>query len=152
MTSVYYGTENPEPGRSEQLAQWEEELLLGGVMLSEWTTFLACDAQTAFQAGADLAALLAAMAAIEAHLRHEYPSDGHGDGLARLIEQSPLTADLKRRLHELRRYRNRWVHVNDPDNDERLLQDPAGARNELSLMATVAMRLLLEIIYIEQWT
>ncbi len=40
MTSVYYGTENPEPGRSEQLAQWEEELLLGGVMLPSGRRFL----------------------------------------------------------------------------------------------------------------
>lgn len=147
---MYYGSDDQQLKRSELLAQWEEELLLGGVILSEWATFLACDAETAFIAGADLAALLAAQAAMEAHLRYEYGGDSHGGGFAQLIEQSPLMDGLKQRLHGLRRYRNKWVHVRDPNDDERLLAAPEAARDELSQMATFAMRLLIEILYVEQ--
>ncbi|MEH2404453.1 hypothetical protein [Nostoc sp.] len=41
----------------------EDELLLGGVILSEWSTFLAKDAELAFCSRANLAA-------IESHFRY----------------------------------------------------------------------------------
>ena len=100
----------------------DEELLLGGVMLSEWSTFLIKDTDEAFCAGANLASILAAQAAIESHLRYEYVSNQSTRklGFYELIEQAPLHSDLKRELHAIRRYRNRWVHVNDPSDDEDL--------------------------------
>jgi uncharacterized protein (DUF952 family) len=60
------------------LLEWDEELLLGGVILSERSTFLVQDADRAFCAGADLAALFAAQAAMESHLRYEYGDAGGG--------------------------------------------------------------------------
>lgn len=56
----------------EFILQIEEELLMGGVILSEWSVFLAKDTEIAYCAGANIAAILAAQATIESHLRYEY--------------------------------------------------------------------------------
>jgi hypothetical protein len=79
--------------------------LLGGVVISEWSTFLAKDAELAFCSGANLAAILAAQAAIESHLRYEYfdPIETKGWGLYRLLENVQLPLGLKSNLHKLRR-------------------------------------------------
>lgn len=138
-----------EATRWALLRTWEDELVKGGVTLSEFSTFLVQDADRAFCAGADLAALLAAQAAMGTHLRHE-----HGavrvKGFAALIDRSELPSDLAARLHEIRRYRNRWVHVADPDADADLLDHPERNRDELARMATVAMRALHEVIFLYQ--
>jgi hypothetical protein len=140
-----------EATRWALLRTWEDELLKGGVTLSEFSTFLVQDADLAFCAGADLAALLAAQAAMETHLRHEHRAVG-GEGFAALIDRSGLPSDLTARLHEVRRYRNRWVHVADPDADSHLLAHPERNREELARMATAAMRALYEVIFLCQWT
>lgn len=62
-------TEKP---KWDYIIQLDEELLLGGVMLSEWTTFLVKDAEIAFCSGAYLASILASQSAIESHLRYDY--------------------------------------------------------------------------------
>ena len=140
-----------EATRWALLRTWEDELLKGGVTLSEFSTFLVQDADLAFCAGADLAALLAAQAAMETHLRHEHGAE-RGEGFAALIDRSDLPSDLATRLHEVRRYRNGWVHVADPDADAHLLDQPERNREELARMATVAMRALYEVIFLYQWT
>ena len=63
---------NTDTDRENHLFRLEDELLVGDAMLSEWSTFLARDADTAFQSGADLATILISQAAIECHLRYEY--------------------------------------------------------------------------------
>jgi hypothetical protein len=145
------GADHLTADRQELLVRWDDELLRGGVILSEWATFLIQDADTAFCAQADLAALLTAQAAMEAHLRYQY-ADVCGDnvGFARVIEASPVLDDIKRRLHEVRRFRNRWVHVRDPADDQPLLERPDEHRAQLTTMATEAMRLMRELIYQEQ--
>jgi hypothetical protein len=131
----------------------DEKLLLGGVMLSEWSTFLVKDTDEAFCAGANLASILAAQAAIESHLRYEYVGNQSTRklGFYDLIEQAPLHSDLKRELHALRRYRNRWVHVNDPTDDEDLLKRPEYYETELEHMAFLAIKVMRQVIYQEQF-
>ena len=137
--------------RSTFLLQLEDELLIGDVMLSEWSTFLARDADKAFQAGADLATILMSQAAIECHLRYEYFRDEQRKlGFYDLIEQSPLDAKLKADLHRIRKYRNRWVHVNDPHDDEDLLTRPEYYETELDEMAFDAIRAMMKTLYLEQ--
>ena len=136
--------------RDAYIFQLDEELLKGGVILSEWSTFLVRDADEAFCAGADLATILVAQAAIESHLRYEYFPTGK-KGFYDLIEQSPLTVELKADLHRLRKYRNRWVHVNDPHDDSDLMRRPDYYENELETMAQLAIKALREVIYLEQW-
>jgi hypothetical protein len=135
--------------RWKLLVDWDDELLHGGVTISEWSTLLVQDADLAFCAGADLAALLAAQAAMESHLRYEYGAPV-GGGFAKLIDSSPLPDALRVRLHEVRRLRNAWVHVRDPEADDDLVERSDVHRSELSAAATRAMRLLREILYLEQ--
>ncbi len=131
----------------------EEELLKGGVVLSEWTTFLAKDAETAFCSGANLAAILAASAAIETHLRYEYfnPKECKHWGFYELIENSDLPEDLIQELHKIRKYRNKWVHVKEPFDDDDLLKRPEYHENELESMAKKAIKTMLEVLYQSQW-
>jgi hypothetical protein len=138
--------------RDAYIFQLDVDLLKGAVILSEWSTFLIRDADEAFCAGADLATILVAQAAIESHLRYEYSHLQNGNGgFYNLIEQSPLSNELRSDLHRLRKYRNHWVHVNDPHDDSDLMRRPDYYENELETMALLAVKALREVIYLEQW-
>jgi len=131
----------------------DDKLLVGGVLLSEWSAFLVRDADIAFCAGANLAAILASQAAIESHLRFEYPSSKVNKRATfyGLIENAPLPDQLRFDLHRLRRYRNKWVHVNEPGEDQELLSRPEYYKADLETMAEFAIRAMREVIYLEQW-
>lgn len=131
----------------------DEELLLGGAILSEWTTFLAKDAETAFCSGANLSSILTCQAAIESHLRFDYfdPKESKDWGFYLLIENSSLDDDLKSELHELRKFRNKWVHVKDPTDDSDLLERPEYHESELQEFAYKTIRTMLTTLYSNQW-
>lgn len=131
----------------------DEELLQGGFVLSEWTTFLAKDAEMAFCADANLASILACQAAIESQLRFDYfnSTESKSWGFYQLIENASLNAELKMELHELRTFRNKWVHVKDPSNDSDLLERPEYHENELFLVAKKSIRTMLKTLYNEPW-
>ncbi len=149
----FYSTIMTEQERWNYINDLDEELLQGGVILSEWTTFLAKDAETAFCLNANLASILACQAAIESHLRFDYfdAKKSKGWGFYKLIEQSSLSNDLKLELHELRKFRNKWVHVEDPANDSDLLERPEYHENELMLVAKKSIRTMLKTLYNEPW-
>jgi hypothetical protein len=136
--------------RSQFLLELDGELLKGGVTLSEWCSFIVCESDTAFVAGADLATIITAIAAIETYLRNEYPLASKAT-LFDLTEQSPLADDLKKEIHALRKYRNRWVHVADPADDQELQVRPDRYARELEAMAYQAVRALRRTIYENQW-
>lgn len=127
----------------------DEELLLGGAILSEWSVFLIRDADVAFVAGAHLAAILTALAGIESHLKYESGTNRR-ERLIKLIDAAQITEERRAELHALRRYRNRWVHVTDPHEDRELLDYPEAHEDELEQMALRAIRALRQIIYTEQ--
>lgn len=131
----------------------DEELLLGGVILSEWSTFLARDAETAFCAGAHLSAILTAQAAIECHLRYEHfnPAESKGWGLFQMLQRLEIPDDLYNDLHRLRLFRNQWVHVGNPQEDDHLLEKPEYHEIELEEMSKLAVRSMLRVLYLEQW-
>lgn len=132
------------------LVQLDDELLKGGVILSEWCSFIFKEADTAFAKGAHLASILTAMSGIETYLRSEY-SEGRNQRLHELIEQSPIDSKLKDDLHKLRKYRNKWVHVDDPWRDEELLDQPETYEQELEEMAIFAAKALRRTIYENPW-
>jgi hypothetical protein len=107
--------------RWDHLIALDEELLKGGVILSEWCSFIVREADTAFTSGAHLASILVAVSGVEAYLRSEY-SAGKRERLAALIHSSPIDTMLKQDIHTLRKYRNKWIHVDDPWSDGELLQ------------------------------
>jgi len=142
-----------EEEKWDYINKLDEELLVGGVILSEWSAFLIRDADTAFCSGANLAAILVSQAAIESHLRFEY-GDSRTTERATfydLIENAPLPNELRADLHELRKYRNKWVHVSDPREDQELLNRPEYYETELEQMAKFAIGVLREVTYLEQF-
>jgi hypothetical protein len=133
----------------EFLLKLDEELLIGGVILSEWCTFIVRDHDTAFASGAHLSSILAAVSGIETYLRSEYGGEKK-QSLHDLINSSPIKPELKDDLHRLRKYRNRWVHVEAPWADEELLDNPDKYEQELEEMGKFAARALRRTIYENQ--
>lgn len=136
--------------RWSRLIALDEELLKGGVLLSEWCSFIVRDADIAFVNGAHIASILTAVSGIETYLRSEYAGKG-SERLAQIIEHAPISGDLKADLHTLRKYRNRWVHVDDPWSDRILIAKPEEMEHELEDMAFFAARALRRTIYENQW-
>lgn len=128
----------------------DEGLLKGGVILSEWCSFIVRESDLAFAGGADLASILTAVSGIETYLRSEHSETGK-ERLGDLINRASIDADLKADLHVLRKYRNKWVHVDDPWNDEGLLEHPEETEQELERMGLLAARALRRTIYENQW-
>jgi hypothetical protein len=136
--------------REAYLLRLDDELLRGGVILSEWCSEIVRQTDIAFIAGANLAAILTATAGAETYLRAEY-AVGDRQRLAHLIDKSPIPRELKEDLHKLRKYRNRWVHIDEPWRDEILLKEPEALSEELDAMAEFACRVLRRTIYENQW-
>ena len=67
------------------------------------------------------------------------------------IDDANFPEDLKNDLHELRRYRNGWVHVDDPGNDRIVVESPEKIELELERMAVFAARILRRVLYRDQW-
>jgi hypothetical protein len=139
-----------EDERWSHLVALDDELLKGGVILSEWCSFIVREADTAFANGAHLASILTAVSGIEAYLRSEYSAMGK-ERLVELIDRAEIEADLKADLHALRKYRNRWVHVDSPWEDENLLEHPEVVEGEFEEMALFAAGALHRTIYGNQW-
>jgi len=97
------------------------------------------ESDNAFVDGLYLASIITAMSAIETHLRSE-DATAKKKRLVALIDTSGLESDLMRQLHTLRKYRNKWVHVDDPWDDATLIQNPEKHEDELERMALVAVR------------
>ena len=132
--------------RASVLLTLEDELLKGGVIVSEWSCFITREADTAFVQGAFLASILTSVAAIETHLRFEYGNEKQMR-LAELIDCSDLDGNLKSDLHKLRRYRNKWVHVHDPSEDTEIQTHPEHYEAELEEMALFGIKTLAQTIY-----
>lgn len=136
--------------RWQHLNELDDELLKGGVILSEWCSFIVREADTAFASGAHLASILTAVSGIETYLRSEY-SESEKDTLFKLINKSSIEPELKNDLHRLRKYRNKWVHVDEPWDDHALIENPERFESELEEMAFFAARCLRRTIYENQW-
>jgi hypothetical protein len=139
-----------EEERWDHLVDLDEEFLKGGVILSEWCSFIVRETDTAFVHGAFLASILTAVSGIETYLRSEHGNNVK-ERLYDLINLASIEDDLKNDLHTLRTYRNKWVHVNDPWRDEKLIESPEKFEKELEEMALFAARALRRTIYENQW-
>ena len=139
-----------EEDRWAHLVALDEKLLKGGIILSEWVAFIVRDADTAFAGGAYLSTILTSASGIETYLRSEYSKTGR-ERLIELINQAEIYDDLKKDLHIIRKYRNKWVHVDDPWEDTELLEQPESIENALEEMAFFAIRLLRRTLYENPW-
>lgn len=139
-----------EEERWAYLVALDEELLKGGIILSEWCNFIVRETDIAFASGAYLASILTSVSGIETYLRSEYGEKSR-ERLIDLIEKASLDSELAKDLHTLRQYRNRWVHVDAPWDDECLLEGSEGKEGELEKMAFFAARALRRTIYENPW-
>lgn len=136
--------------RCDYLSSLDAELLKGGIILSEWCAFIVRDADTAFVSGAYIACIVLSVSGIETYLRSEYAS-GSRERLASLVDNSPIKPELKQDIHGLRKYRNTWVHVDDPWNDGDLLDKREAVDVTLEHMALAAIRILRQTVYENPW-
>ena len=134
-----------EDEKWKYLVSLDETLLHGGVILSDWATYLINSADLAFVGGAYLASLITSLAGVETHLRREGGSSKQR--LVDLIEQSNLENDLKQELQSLRKYRNKLVHIADHWEDDKLLESPDQHDDELKEMAKRCVVALRRTIY-----
>lgn len=139
-----------EEERWNHLSSLDDELLKGGVILTERCSFIVRESDLAFVHGANLASTLTAASGIETYLRSEYAEKDRST-LFELIDGAPITDDLRSDLHKLRKYRNKWVHVNDSWDDQNLLDAPEESEAELEQMALFAAMALRRTIYENQW-
>lgn len=131
------------------LVTLDEELLKGGVVLSEKCAFLVRNVDLAFVHEAPLAAILTAVAAIETQLRAEH--SGARVRLIDLVNTSDLASEVKGEIHSLRRFRNEWVHVDEPWEDDAFLKAPELAEQQLLEMARRAVVVLRRVVYHNPW-
>lgn len=136
--------------RAELLLKLDDELLLGGVIISEWCVFITKSTDIAFVNKADLATIITALAGIESFLRTEdYQSKGKN--LYKLIDDYDfIDAETKNELHNLRRYRNSWVHLENNDDEPILINEDRYIK-EVEEMAILAVTLLRKVIYSNQF-
>lgn len=128
----------------------DDELLKGGVTMSEWCAFILRECDYAFVAGANLATVITSVAAIETYLRAEYAA-GKRIRLADLVNQAPIAQELREDIHKLRKYRNIWVHVATPEDDQAMPDKPEVYDTEHDEWAKLAQRTLRRKIYENQW-
>jgi hypothetical protein len=137
-----------ESDRWNYLLRLDEEFLVGDVVLSEWCSMIVQEADKAYARGAFLASILTAVSGIETYLRSEF--GGSRKRLIHLIDEAPISDELKAKLHELRCYRNKWVHIEEPWDDRNLLEHPQHFEADLEEKAHFAARVLRETIYLRQ--
>lgn len=120
------------------------------MVLSGWCTFIVQEADIAFAKGAMLASILTAVSGIETYLRSEH-SNKDKENLFNLINRALIDDQLKEDLHMLRKYRNDWVHVEEPWQDRELERTSEPLMAELEEMALFAAKTLRRTIYGNQW-
>jgi hypothetical protein len=139
-----------EEAKWAYLTALDDELLKGGATVSEWCAHIVRDCDYAFVGGANLATVITATAAIETYLRAEY-AGGKRIRLVDLIDSAPIEQGLRDDIHKLRKYRNTWVHVAKPEDDEAIIQNPHTYEEQLEEWAKLAQRTLRRTIYENQW-
>lgn len=139
-----------EEDRWEYLNELDDTMLKGGVVLSGWCTFIVQEADIAFVKGAMLASIITATSGIETYLRSEYGKTKR-ETLHGLINSAPIDIQLKQDIHSLRKYRNGWVHVEEPWQDRELERTSEQLMAELEEMAMFAAKTLRRVIYESQW-
>ena len=136
--------------RLKIIQELDDKLLIGGVTIPEWCTFIVRETDMAFEAGADLAAIVMAMAGVETYIRGEF-NYGPREPLFNMLGSCGFEEDLISDLQQLRQFRNKWVHVSSPNDDGELLEFPTKYEVEIEEMAIIALRSLRRVIYSNQW-
>ncbi|HTE15428.1 MAG TPA: hypothetical protein VK642_10160 [Burkholderiales bacterium] len=145
---------NPDDLFASEDARWkyvgdlDDKMLKGGVIVSEFASEWIRNCDVCFTNGAYLACVITAFQAIETMLRSDNPNEFKA---VDLINHSNLEDALKQQLHGLRKFRNSWVHVQDPWDDEEVLADFDSGNRKLFEHALQSVRSMREVLYHDQW-
>lgn len=129
----------------DYIVSLDEELLKGGVVLSEYVAELIRNADISFVNGANWSAIITSVAAIEGYLNSE--GKMNNKRLVDLINESDFDSEVIELLHNLRRYRNQIVHINDFWEDDYLLDSYEEFSSDEEKVAKKAIRLLRYVVY-----
>ncbi|HVA51169.1 MAG TPA: hypothetical protein VNH11_32810 [Pirellulales bacterium] len=130
--------------RWEWLVQLDDELLMGGIMTSDFAAELIRNADLCFVHDAFVACLITCGATIETWLREE---GTHGNRFVDLIDASDFDAATKTEMHALRKERNLWVHIDDPWEDHDVEEQYSNGHSELKAKCESALRLMRTVVY-----
>lgn len=111
----------------------------GGYLLSEQACAMVADLQCAFCAGAWIAVVVLAAAAIDAHL---HDAEGFAGNAKRVIDE----AGADPQLHALRKRRNALIH-SDPDNPAITVDQQWSERVRLEEDARLAVEQVFRVFY-----
>ena len=125
--------------RETLLLKIQDEVITGGICFDEFTSFQLENAYIAFCAGADLACIMMCQTAIESYINDDEQIESNS--FYDLIEKSSYSLDFKQKLHHLRKYRNKWVHIRNRNKGMKI--DHIELKNE----AIYAYRLTLEVFH-----
>lgn len=139
-----------EKEKWDYIISLDEKLMGGGYILSEWAIFIVKQADLAFIHGAYLPAIITAASAVETYLRSEH-SGSEKISFYALIDSSAINEALKTKLHQLRQFRNKWVHIENPWEDQLIIANEDKIEQELEFMATTAIEVMRETIYETPW-
>jgi len=127
----------------------DEELLKGGIIISEYVAELIRNADISYVYGAYWASIITSVAAMEAYLKSE--TADNKKILQDLINESGLSKTDIDLMHNLRRYRNQIVHIKEPWEDEFLLNSYGEFSCNEENIAKEAIRLLRMVVYSNPW-
>jgi len=137
-------------GRWAYLASLDDELLQGGHIISEYAAELMRNADICYVNGAFVAGIVMAAAAVETWLR-SMPGAKPNATFYELIGQAGLPQEAADAAQALRKVRNGWVHVDDPEDDQDLLEEFEKAHPRLEADCRAAMRTVRRVVFSCPW-
>ncbi len=123
--------------------------MIGGVYISEWCALLIRECDSAFINGANLATVFLAISGAEAYLKTEYSSSSQST-IYMLLEECNMDICLKENLQILRKFRNKWTHIDNRIDDQHLLSHIEDYEKEIKDMAFLSVKTLRKLIYSNQ--
>ena len=130
--------------RGQTLLEIQDDVLKGGICVQDWTTFQLENSYISYCAGATLSCIVMCQATIESYMRDDERLSDRS--FFDLIENCSYDQYMKDKLHKLRKYRNKWTHINE-QNNEFLIDE-----KELEEMALFSYRLALEVFHYYPYT
>ena len=128
----------------------DDELLKGGVILSEWCSLMVRESDIAFAKGAFLASIITAVSAIETYLRSESETVKKSN-LFQILQKADIDGELANEIDTIRQFRNKFVHVDNPWDDQQLPEDEQFVTKNIEKMAFRAVKALRRTLYSSQF-
>jgi len=139
-----------EEQRWEWVSNLDDQMLDGGAQISEHACELIRNADISFASGAYVACIVMSAATIETWLRVE-GCDSKKWRFQELIDSSEFDITMKKEMHNLRKARNRWVHVDTAQDDLELLDQHDKGHPQLEAECREAVVTMRKVVFSNPW-